>query len=130
VASLKDREPVALQYAVAVVPIVAAFALQVLDAGGIDTPTWLRAFLTGIGALIGAMGAVWARARVHSPVTVAARTLTTAKSPSREDTKDRKTSAPYVLGAPQNLKNEFPAGSVKTGTGPEEVAKLHESHRK
>lgn len=60
-----DRQPVVVAFAVAAVPIVCAFILQVLDTTDVlSSAPWLRTLLTGLGALVGALAAVWARARV------------------------------------------------------------------
>jgi hypothetical protein len=134
-AGLKDREPIALQYAVAATPLVAAFALQVLNSGGVGTPAWIRAGLTGAGTLIGALGALWARRRVTSPATVAdmhrdlSQTLAERGHELATTTPFHEVSlTPRELGEPQRPKQEFPAGSVDTGTGPAEVATILRRH--
>jgi hypothetical protein len=70
--TMAKREPVILAFILAAVPVIAAFALQVLDTTDVlDNAEWLRVLLTGLGPLIGSMTALWARGQVDSPVTVA-----------------------------------------------------------
>lgn len=65
VAGAGKHEPVILAFAVAAVPIVCAFILQVLDATDVlDNALWLRTVLTGLGTLTGALAAAWARSNV------------------------------------------------------------------
>jgi hypothetical protein len=57
--------PVLGAFAIAAVPVVAAFALLVLgEAGVLESAPWIKAALTGAGALAGGLGAAWAQARV------------------------------------------------------------------
>jgi hypothetical protein len=64
-ATAPKREPVILAFIVAAVPVVCAFALQVLDAAGaLDSALWIRTLLTGLGGVVGALAAAWARAQV------------------------------------------------------------------
>jgi hypothetical protein len=61
----QQRDPVIVAFLVAAVPIVCAFILQVLEATDVlDNALWLRTLLTGLGTLVGALAAVWARSRV------------------------------------------------------------------
>jgi hypothetical protein len=64
VASKAQLQPVITAFLIGAIPIVSAFVLQVLDEGGVDTPAWLRAALTGLGALVGGLAALWARSQV------------------------------------------------------------------
>jgi hypothetical protein len=130
VANLKAKEPVALQYVVAAVPIVAAFALQVLDSGGVSTPAWIRAFLTGLGGVIGALGALWARSQVISPATVTQSSVSFGEGAKPLFSMTEKApSEPRELGAPHSSKLEIPGGSVDTGTGLAEVRSILEKHK-
>jgi hypothetical protein len=59
------REPVLLAFIAAATPIVCAFVLQVLEATDVlDSALWLRTLLTGLGAVVGALAALWARLKV------------------------------------------------------------------
>lgn len=65
VAGPGKREPVILAFIVAAVPIVCAFILQVLDVtDALESALWLRTLLTGLGGVVGALAAAWARANV------------------------------------------------------------------
>lgn len=58
------REPVLLTFLVAAIPLVTAFVLQVLHDGDVNVPHWLIALLAGVGPLIAALGALYARSQV------------------------------------------------------------------
>jgi hypothetical protein len=65
VAGTTAREPVIVAFLVGAVPIVSAFALQVLEATDVlDSALWLRTLLVGLGSLATALGALWARSNV------------------------------------------------------------------
>jgi hypothetical protein len=65
VAGATAREPVIVAFLVGAVPVVCAFALQVLEATDVlDSAMWLRTLLVGLGSLTTALGALWARSNV------------------------------------------------------------------
>ena len=59
-----DTQPVLVAFAVTALPLVAAFVLSVADAASASVPAWIVAVLTGLGPLLGALAALWARAKV------------------------------------------------------------------
>lgn len=60
-----DRRPVLVAFLLAAVPIVSAFALQVLEATDVlDNALWLRTLLVGLGSITGLLGSAWAQAKV------------------------------------------------------------------
>jgi hypothetical protein len=62
---LADRRPVLLGFVVAATPVVCAFVLQVLEATDVlNNALWIRTALTGLGALVGTLAALWAQSKV------------------------------------------------------------------
>lgn len=58
------RQPVLVAFAVAALPVIATFVLQILTLADVAVPLWIRTALLGIGGLIGTVAALWARANV------------------------------------------------------------------